>query len=88
MRLEEYHLSAPLAGPSLEIISWDSVNDSKSARGIRILENHRMLQFIVKRWTWAVLSPSSASAPFRGLLVGCFRSLFPSRRMLGQKVKK
>lgn len=39
------------------------------------MENHGMLQFIIQHWTRAVPSPSSASAHFHGLLLGCFISL-------------
>lgn len=44
----------------------------KSAYQIRIVENHGMLQFRIKHWTWAIPSCSSASAHFHGLLLGCF----------------
>ena len=53
---------------------------------IRILENHGMLQFGIKHWTWALLSPSSEGAHFHGLLSFglCYISTL-SEKVLGQK---
>lgn len=60
----------------------------KSAYQIRIVENHGMLQFRIKHWTWAIPSCSSASAHFHGLLWGLFYNFLPSRKMLGHGEKK
>lgn len=84
-RSEESHLSAPLAGPFLGGVFWDSINELLKVHVESEYGKSWNVAVCIKHWIWAVPLPSRESAHFHDLLLGGLISLSHQEKCWNKK---